>query len=90
MERSRNQETYTTLRRFAVRLAVVLGFVELWPDRGVTSAAAILCVALAIGCALSATLFEEPLRGAGLNHWHEAVALLGLALAIYLGFSHGN
>jgi hypothetical protein len=75
-----------TLRRFAFRLFVIVAFAALWPGPSSASATAILCLALAAGCVLSAIVFHEPLCGFGLNRWHEAAGLAAIALFAYLMF----
>ena len=75
-----------TLRRFAFRLFVIVAFAALWPGPSVASATAILCLALAAGCVLSAIVSREPLSGFGLNRWHETAGLAAIALFAYLMF----
>ena len=77
-----------TLRRFAFRLLVIMAFAALWPDPSIPSATAtaMLCLAFAAGCALAAIAFREPVRGSGLNRWHEAAGLAIIALVAYLAF----
>jgi len=80
--------TQATLQRFVFRLAVVVGFAGLWPGGPVTSATATaaLCILLATGCFVSAIVLREPFHGAGLNHWHEGMALWAIALFVHLVF----
>ncbi len=81
--------TGATLRRFAFRLVVVVGFAALWPSRSITSSAtatAALCLAMGAACLLWAIRFREQWHGSGLNHLHEAAALLSVALLVYLLF----
>jgi len=75
-----------TLLRFAFRLLVIAAFAALWPGPSVGLATAMLCLALATGCVLAAVSFREPFRGSGLNRWHEAAALVIIALFAYLIF----
>jgi len=86
--RHRQPNTGATLRRFAFRLGVILVFAALWPGGSIPSltATAVLCLALAAGCLFSARVFQESFQGTGLNHWHEAIALLGIAMIIRLSF----
>jgi hypothetical protein len=86
--RYRDGGSMATLRRFALRLLVITAFAALWPDPSIPSATetAILCLAFAAGCALAAIAFREPVRGSGLNRWHEAAGLAIIALVAYLAF----
>jgi hypothetical protein len=74
-----------TLQRFAFRLLVIAAF-ALWPGPSVGLATAKFGLALATGCVLAAVSFREPFRGSGLNRWHEAAALVIIALFAYLIF----
>jgi hypothetical protein len=75
-----------TLRRFAFRLFVIVAFAALWPGPSIAPATAILCLALAAGCVISALAFREPFCGFGLNRWHEAAGLVAVAVFAYLMF----
>ncbi len=68
-----------TLWRLGFRFVVIVGFAVLWPGPSVAAAIATLCLALAAGCLVAAVAFRQPLRDAGLTHWHEAAALLIIA-----------
>lgn len=70
------------LVRLAVRILVVVAFAILWRTSDRAAATAILCAALAVGCALAAFIRREPVRLLPLNHWAEAAILLFLASLI--------
>ncbi len=75
-----------TLQRFAFRLLVIVAFAALWPGPSVGLATVMLCLVLAAGCVFAAVSFREPFLGSGLNRWHEAAALVTIALFAYLMF----
>jgi len=84
---SRGSEgTRSTFIRFAFRIGVIGLFAAVWPGKDPVSAAATLCAIMAATCLIDARASREPFRGAGLNRWDEALALVCLALLLHVFF----
>ncbi len=82
----RNPGSAATLWRFAFRLIVILALGLLWPGSSppAATAAAALSLILGVGCLAAADAFGEPIKGSGLNRWHEGAALILIALLLFL------
>lgn len=61
------------IARFAVRLALLIGFAA-FGSLGFSRSFAVLLWMSVILCALAGVIRREPAFGAALNHWDEAVA----------------
>lgn len=61
------------IARFAVRLALLIGFAA-FGSVGFSRSLAVLLWMSVILCALAGVIRREPAFGAALNHWDEAVA----------------
>ena len=81
---SPRQASLRTLARFAFRLLIIGAFAMLWSYEMITNTVEILCLGLAVACVVFAVADREPLIGESINHWHEAGALIAIALLIYL------
>jgi hypothetical protein len=77
-------QSIATLGRLSFRLLILAVFATLWPGQQVALATAVLCLTLATACAVSATVFGEPVLGSALNRWDEAAVLFCVALFAYL------
>lgn len=82
----RNPGSAATLWRFAFRLSVIIALGLLWPGSSppAATAAAALSLMLGVGCLVAADTFGEPIKGPGLNRWHEGAALLLIAFLLWL------
>ena len=80
----RDFQSIAALGRLSFRLLILAVFGTLWPWQQVALAMAVLCLTLATACAVSATVFGEPVLGSALNRWDEAAVLFCVAPFAYL------
>ncbi|HXH46078.1 MAG TPA: hypothetical protein VNK51_19850 [Bradyrhizobium sp.] len=71
------------IARFAVRLALLVGFAAFTGVGFGRSLAVLLWISIVM-CALASLVRREPLFGAALNHWDEAVAYAALFALVHV------
>lgn len=79
----RTQSPARVIARFAVRLVLLMGFAALGSVGFGRSLVALLWMSIVL-CALASLARREPLFGAALNHWDEAVAFGALFALVHV------
>ena len=80
---TRMQSSARVIARFAIRLVLLMGFATFGSVGFGRSLAVLLWISIVL-CALASLVRREPLFGAALNHWDEAVAFSALFALVHV------